>query len=79
MNPHSLGDFHKNGATVLALPGGYFELKLTKHVHFVIFSMYTDFGEVSKKLKIFDFGHILAVYWPLPLILTPLELRGRQT
>ena len=55
------GDFDKNGGRRFDTSGGYFELKLTKHVHFVIFSIYTDFGEVSKKLKIFDFGHILAI------------------
>ena len=46
-------------------PRGYFELKLNKHVHFVIFIIYTDFGEVLKSWKIFDLGHILANIWAL--------------
>ena len=44
-------DFGKNGGRCFGTSGGYFELKLTKHAHFVIFSIYTDIGEVSKKLK----------------------------
>ena len=47
--------------------GGHFELPLGKHVHFVIFSIFSDFGEILKKLKIFDFDHIL----PNILAITP--------
>ena len=40
----------KMGVTILVLLGN-FELKLGKHVHFVIFSIFSDFGEILKKLK----------------------------
>ena len=47
--------------------GGHFQGKLGKYAHFVIFSILSDFGEILKNLKNFDFDHILAIYCPLPL------------
>ena len=35
--------------------GGQFELKLGKHVHLVVLSIFGDFGEILKNLKKFRF------------------------
>ena len=60
------GAFHQNGGHHFGTSGSYFDLG--KHVHFVISSIYTEFGEGFKKLKNSDFGHMLAIYGPLALI-----------
>ena len=49
--------------------GGHFDLKLDKHVHFVIHSIHSDFGEV---LKI----SIFAIFQLLLQTSTALKLRG---
>ena len=45
---HILGCPPLNWGHHFGTSGGNFELKLGKHVHFVIFSIFSDFGEILK-------------------------------
>ena len=76
LNPY-FGGPYKNGGHHFGTSGGHFELKLGKHVHFVIFSIFDHFGEILKNLKNFDFDHILPNILALtPKLEHPLEFRG---